>query len=47
MPLGRKTREKKLRRALLAALLAAAFLANAVPAFAAEDVGTDYIVKYK
>ena len=47
MPLGRETTEKKLRRALLAVLLTAACLMSAVPAFAAEDVGTEYIVKYK
>ncbi len=32
---------------LLAALLTAACLLTSVPAFAAESVGTDYIVKYK
>lgn len=47
IPLRRKTTKPRLSRVLQAALLIAACLSNAVPAFAAENGGPDYIVKYK
>jgi subtilisin family serine protease len=47
MPLRQKKTGKLLRRALLAALLAAACLISALPVLAADDTEGDYIVKYK
>ena len=40
-------RPRRFLHTLLAALLSAACLASAVPAFALDDGETDYIIKYK